>query len=82
MPRIAAEHNNAVRQQHRLFNVVRNDKDRLSRNCLILPKLQQFAAQILCRQHIQSREWFVHEQDLWFDHQGACKANPLPHPAR
>ena len=48
---------------------------------LLLPQLQQFAAQVLRRQHVQRGEWLVHEQDLRLDHQRARKADPLPHPA-
>src|SRR5271170_121145 len=80
--RIAAEHDDAVREQNRLFDIVRNEEDRLSGNSLLLPKLKQFTAKVLRRQHVQRREWLVHEQDLWLNHQGAGKAHTLPHPAR
>ena len=82
MPGIAPQHDDAVRQQHRLFDVVGHQKDRLGRNRLLLPQLQQFAAQVLRRQHVERGERLVHEQHLRLDHQRARKSDPLPHAAR
>ncbi len=79
---IAAQHNDAVGQQHRFFNIVRHQEDGLGGHGLVGPQLQQFAAQILGGQHIQSAEGLVHEEHLRLDHQGARKTHPLLHSAR
>ncbi len=81
MARIAPKHNDAIGQQYRLFDVVRHDEDRLCRNRLLLPKLQQFTAQVLRRQHVQGREGLVHKQHFGLDDQCPRESDALPHPA-
>ena len=53
MSRIPAQHDNAIGQQHRFLDIVRDQENRLRRNRLLLPQLQQFAAQVLRRQHVE-----------------------------
>ena len=76
---IAAEHDDAVGEQDGFFNVVRDDKDALRGHRLVLPQLQQFAAQIFGGQHVQGRKRLVHEQDFRLHNQCPRKANALPH---
>ena len=82
MSGIAAQHDDPVRQQYGLFDVVRHDEDGLRGDGLLLPQFQKFAAQVLGRQHVQRGERLVHKQHLGLDHQRAREADPLPHPAR
>src|SRR5215469_10517624 len=77
--RIAPKNNNPVGQQHRLLNIVRNEKDRLRGDCLLLPQFQKFAAKVLGSQNVERGEGLVHEENLWFDDQRAGKAYSLPH---
>ena len=79
---VAPQHHDAIGQQHCFFNVVRYQEDRLGGHGLLGPKLQQFAAQVLGGEHVESREWLVHEQDFRLNHQRAGKAYPLLHAAR
>jgi hypothetical protein len=78
---IAAQHDDAVGQQHGFFNVVGDDEDGLGGHGLVGPQLQQFAAQVLGGQHVERGERLVHEEDFGLDHQGAGKAHALPHAA-
>ncbi len=80
-PRIAAQHDDPVGQQHGFFDVMRYEKNRLGRDRLVLPQLQEFTAQVLGRQHIERREGLIHEQHFGFDHQRPGEADPLPHAA-
>ena len=79
---IAAQHDDAVGQQHRLFDVVRDQEDGLGGHGLVGPQLQQLTAQVLGGQHVQGAEGLVHEEHLRLDHQGAGKADALLHAAR
>ncbi len=81
MARISAEHNNPVCQKHRFFDIVRHNEDGTGGNRLVLPKLEQFAAEVLRCQHIQCGEGLVHEEDFGLNHEGACKAYTLAHAA-
>ena len=53
---IAAQHNDAVGQQHGFFNVVRHQEDSLGGHGFVSPQFQQFTAQILSGQHVQGAE--------------------------
>ena len=78
---VFAQHDDAVGQQHGLLNVVGDDEDGLGGNGLLAPELQQFAAQVLGGEHVESGEWLVHEEDFGFDDEGAGKADALLHAA-
>ena len=78
---IAAQHDDAIGQQHGFFNVVGHDEDGLGGHGLLGPQLQQFAAQVLGRQHVESGEGLVHEEHFRLDDQSAGKADALAHAA-
>ena len=78
---IAAEHDDAIGQQDGLFDVVRHDEDGARGDGLLLPQLQQLAAQVLGGEHVERGERFVHEENFRLDHQGAGEADALPHAA-
>ena len=78
---IAAQHDDAIGQQHRFFDVVGHDEDRLGGHGLLGPQLQQFAAQVLGGEHVEGGEGLVHEEHFRLDDQGARKADALPHAA-
>ncbi len=78
---IAPQHNDAVGQQHGLFNVVRDQKDGLGGHGLLGPQFQQLAAQVLSRQHVERGKRLVHEENFGLNHQRAGKAHTLPHAA-
>ena len=80
-PGILAEDHDAIAQQNRFLNVVRNDEHGAGGHFLVLPQLQQFAAKVLGGQNIQRREWFIHEQHFGFHHQRAREAHALFHAA-
>ena len=79
--RVAPQDDNAVGQQHRLFDVVRYQENGLGGHGLLGPQFQQFAAQVLGGQNVKSGKGFVHEKDFGLDDQGASKAHPLAHAA-
>jgi hypothetical protein len=79
---VAPQHDDAVGQQDRLFNVVGDQEDGLGGHGLVGPQLEQFAAQVLGGQHVERGERLVHEEHLRLDDQGAGKADPLLHAAR
>ena len=79
--RIAAEHDDAIGQQHRFFNVVGDDEDAQRRHLLVEPEFQQLGAQVLSRENVERGERLVHEQDFRLDHQRARKADTLLHAA-
>ena len=78
---IAAQHDDAVGQQHGFFNVVGDQEDGLGGHGLVGPQLQQFAAQVLGGEHVERGEGLVHEEDFGLDDQGAGKADALLHAA-
>ena len=80
--RIAPQHNDAIRQNHRFFNIVSNDKNRARRYFLVQPQLEQLAAQRFCGQHVQRGKWLVHEQYFRLNHQRPRHSHPLLHAAR
>src|SRR6185437_14392770 len=79
MAGIASEDDDAVGQQNSLFDVVGDDEDRFGRDRLLLPKLQQLAAQIFGGQNIERGEWLVHEEDLRLHNQRSREADALAH---
>ena len=79
--RISCQHDHAIRQQHRLFNIVRDDENGASRHLLTEPELEQFIAQVFRREHIERGEGLIHEQDFGLHHQGAREADALFHAA-
>ncbi len=80
--RVGPEHEDAVRQDHRLFDVVRHDQHRLRREVVVVPEPQQLGPQVLRGEHVEGGEGLVHEQRVGFDDQRAGEADPLAHPAR
>ena len=80
-PRIAAEHDDAVGQQHCLLDVVGHDEDGGRRHLLVEPQLQQLGAQVFGGEDIERRERLVHEEHFRLDHQRARKADALLHAA-
>ena len=78
---IAAQHDDAVGQQHGLFDVVGDEEDGPGGDGLLLPQLQQFAAQVLRGEHVERGERLVHEEDFRLDHQRAREADALLHAA-
>ena len=74
MAGIAAQHNNAIGQQHGFFNIVRDQKDGLGGHGLLRPKFQQFAAQVLGGQHVERGKRLIHEENFGLDHR--ARANP------
>jgi len=81
-PGIAAQHDDAVGQQHGFLDVMRDQEDGFGGHGLVGPQLKEFGAQVLRREHVERGERLVHEQDLRLDDQGARKAHALPHSAR
>ena len=80
--RIPPQNHNAIGQQHGFLNIVRNQKHRLRGHGLLGPKLQQFAAQVLSRQHVERRERLIHKENFGLNHQRASESDALPHSAR
>ena len=78
---IRAEHDDAVGQQNRFFNVVGHDEDGAGRHLLAEPQFQQFAAQVFGGQHVERGKRLVHEQHFRLDHQRAGKTDALLHAA-
>ena len=78
---IPAQDDNAIGQQHRLFNVVGHDEDGLSGHCLLGPQLQKFTAQILGGEHVERGKRLVHEEHFRFNDEGARETHALPHAA-
>src|SRR5260221_8134283 len=79
---IAAENGDAVGDLDRLLDIVRDEEDALGRDTAAHPEVHEVAAQGLGGQHVQRRERLVKQQDVGIDHQGAGKADALPHAAR
>ena len=78
---IAAEHDDAVGEQDGFFDVVGDDEDGLGGHGLVGPELEQFAAQVLGGEDVESGEGLVHEEDFGLDDEGAGKADTLAHAA-
>ncbi len=78
---IAAEDDDAVGEQDGFFDVVGDDEDGLGGDGLLLPELEQFAAQVFGGEHVERGEGLVHEEDFRLDDQGAGEADALPHAA-
>ena len=81
MAGIAAEHDDAVGQQDGFFDVVGYEKDGAGGDGLLLPQLQEFAAEVLRGEHVEGGEGLVHEKDLRLNNERAGKADTLPHAA-
>ena len=79
MARVAPQHDDAIGQHQGLFNVMRHQEDGLGGNRLLVPQLQQFAAQVLRGQHVEGGERLVHKEYFRLHHQGAGESHPLPH---
>ena len=79
--RISSQDHDSVRQYYGLLDVVRDDEDCAGRHLPVEPELQQFAAQVFRRQHIESGKWFVHEQHFRFNHERPREPHPLFHPS-
>ena len=80
--RVGPQHEDAVRQDHRLFDVVRHDQHRLRREVVVVPEPQQLGPQVLRGEHVEGGEGLVHEQRVGLDDERAGEADPLTHPAR
>ena len=80
-PGIAAQHDDAIGQQHGFLDVVGHDEDAPRGHGLLGPQLEQFAAQVLGGEHVERGEGLVHEQHFRLDDQGARKADALLHAA-
>src|SRR5215469_5870230 len=76
---VLAQDNDAIGQQDRFLDVVSNDEDRAGRHFLVDPQLEQFVAQVLSREHIESGERLVHEQYFGLYDQRARKPHALLH---
>jgi len=48
---------------------------------IIKPKLQQFAAQVFRREHVERGEWLIHKENFRLDGQGPRESNALLHSA-
>ena len=79
--RISAQHHDAIGQDHCLLNVVRDNEDGARRHLFVEPEFQQFAAQVLRREHVERGERLVHEKHFRFHHQSAREAHALLHAA-
>ena len=82
MTGVCPQHDHPVGEQHGLLDVMCDDQDRLGIELLLDPEVEQFAAQVLGRQHIEGGKWLVHEQGAGPHREGASKADTLPHPPR
>ncbi len=78
---IAAQHDDAIGQQYSFFDVVGDDEDGLGGDGLLLPELEQFAAQVFGGEDVERGEGLIHEEDFGLDNQGAGEADALAHPA-
>src|ERR1017187_6376657 len=76
---ISSQDDNAIRQHHRLFDIVGHEKDTTSRDLLAQPELHQFTTQVLRREHVERGKWLVHEQDFRLNRQGAREPHTLLH---
>jgi hypothetical protein len=79
--RISCQHDDAIRQQHRFFDIVGDDENGAGRHLLAEPELEQFIAQVFGREHVERGKRLIHEQDFGLHHQGARKADALFHAA-
>ncbi len=78
---IAAEHDDAIGQQDGFLDVVGHDEDALGGHGLLGPELEQFAAQVFGREHVEGGEGLVHEEHFGLDDESAGKADALLHAA-
>ena len=79
--RVASEDDDAVGQQDGFFDIVGDQKDGLGRNGLLLPQLEQFAAQVLCGEYVERGEGLVHEEYFRLDDESTGEADALAHTA-
>lgn len=80
-PGIGGQHEDAVGEEHGLFDVVGDDQDRLDRRAVSFPQLDKLAAQVLRGQHVERGEWLVHQQRVRLGDDRAGETDPLPHAA-
>src|SRR5579872_1525306 len=82
MPWISAHDQDTVGHTHSLVDVVCDQENPTGWHSLRSPKAEQFLTQVGSRQHIECAERFIHEQQFWFDNQGAGKTYTLAHATR
>ena len=58
-----------------------DQNDALDRQLAIAPKLKEVGAQSFRRKHIERRERFVHEENVWMHDKSAGKTDALAHAA-
>ncbi len=79
---IAAENDDAVREDDGFFDVVSNDENGARRNFVLEPEFEKFAPQRFRGEDVERRERFVHEENFRLDHQRAGDTDALLHAAR
>jgi hypothetical protein len=78
---IAAEDNDAIREDYGFLDIVGDDKNGARGNFVAEPKLEKFAAQSFRGEDIERGKRFVHEKHFRFDDQGAGDTHALLHAA-
>ena len=78
---VRRQHEHAVGEQDRLFDVVGDDEHRPGREVVACPQREQLGAQVLGGEHVERGERFVHEQRVGFDDERAGEADALAHAA-
>ena len=73
------EDGDPVADLERLVEIVADENDRLLE---VLLQRQQFVLQFVANERIESREWFVHQENVGVGGEGARQADPLLHAAR
>ena len=74
-------HDDAIRHQDRLFDVVGDHQDGLRGEGLVQPELHELAAQGFGRQNVERRERLVQAQKLGLDRHRSREADLLAHSA-
>src|SRR5580704_312729 len=79
--RVAGEDQHSVAHLHRLLDVVGHEQHRLDRQLPLAPEVEEVAPQRLRRQHVERREWLVHQDDVRMDDERTRKPHTLAHAA-
>src|SRR5260370_18462690 len=78
---IAAQNDDAVREDDGFLDIVGNDEEGARGNFVSQPKLEEFAAERFSSEDVQGGKRFVHEQNFRLDDQRTCDADALLHAA-
>ena len=78
---VAAQHDDAVGQQDRFFDVVGDQADGPGGEFFAGPQGHQLVAQVFGGEDVEGGEGFVHQQQIGLEHQRPGEPDALAHPA-